>query len=67
MIPYDENLMRLNTPRQEIAKLVQVGAEVQNGLHSMLLPISILVTIQIITMTKIIDDKDNRDDEDEDD
>ena len=32
------NLMRLNTPRQEIAELVKVGAVVQDGLHSVLLP-----------------------------
>ena len=37
IIPCDENLMRFNTPRQEVAELVKVGAEVQNGLHGVLL------------------------------
>ena len=37
MIPCDEDLMRFNTPWQEIAKFEKVGAEVQNGLHSVLL------------------------------
>ena len=33
----DEHLMRLDTPRQEVAKLVQVGTKVQDCLHRVLL------------------------------
>ena len=39
----DEHLMRLDTPRQEVAKLVQVGTKVQDCLHRVLLTTKIQI------------------------